>query len=215
MPQQDQPRADPVRSRTQTQVTAREFRRHVHQTWQIATALCATILAFVAVSVAVDIHIMRTQALTEIATMRTMIKTHNDSMEWRADTLIGTAKELEKTLDRGIFQVRVQVQQSSQDQLKAQRATNAVAHAAVQQAQATTQLVERVVDGPKPVVTVEMPKTPPQVVVQQPAPAAVPKVEIRPRDETAIEEDAEQRRTWWKMLLPWNWGRHDAGSSGR
>jgi hypothetical protein len=214
MPQQSQ-RVDLAASSTRTEITAGEFRRHIRQVWQISTALCATIVAFVAVSVAVDIHILRTQALTEIETMRTMIKTHNDSMEWRADTMLRTAAVLEKTLDRGIFQVRVQVQQHSEEQMKATRATASIAHAAAQQAAETTKLVEKVVDAPRPVVRVEVPKTtPPPVVVSQPAPVAVPKIEIRQRDDET-PNDAAEHKTWWKMFFPWNWGRRDAGSTAR
>jgi hypothetical protein len=185
-------------------VTLQEFREHFRVILLLLSIFGVIIVSGAAVSIAVDMHAIRANEVQGIAALRASIFSRVDALLWKVDTISAIASATNKSLARGLMEVRVQVKQSSEDQAKSIKATSNSAEKIVKQTlESNSAVLEKVADGQKPVVNVEVPKptvAPPAIVVN---PAPAPAVHALPRVTTAAEP-AKKRRRFWRWLT-WLW----------
>ena len=148
-----------------------EIRRFLRDVALAVSIVSMIVFCLAVVSIASDVHSMRTNTITSETELRVGLLSRVDSLLWKLDSLAAIASTFNKSLASQLTQVRVQVKQSSDattDQTK--QITKATTNAVKESLATAQQAIAAVADKSPPIVHV----TPvPQPVIPPLAPVIV------------------------------------------
>lgn len=188
-------------------MTISELRAHLLEVLLGVATFSCVFVSCAAVSIALDVHAIRLDHLSSQAQLRSGMFSRIDALRWQFDTFLGIATSASKSMSAGVNQVRIQVEQASQDQKQEIRAaTKSTEQVVAQTVTATADAIQQAAGNPlAPIVNVQPAKlaavAPPQVVVNPVIDAPRPTV-VKP------PQQPENKSTW--RWLRWLWPFHHA-----
>lgn len=180
---------------TKTRVTIADLRAHIKEVLLGAAVAASVFVSLASVSIALDVHQIRIANLQAEAELRSALTTRLDSLLWKADTFLTIQSAMGKSLSAGFTQVRVQVEQSAQDQKQAIKSAETYTAKAVEKTitTAAAAIQEAAATQPVPVVHVEPAK---------PATVTAPTVTVNPllAQPAKPAKPTPERKSHWRWL---------------
>jgi hypothetical protein len=150
-------------------LTFTEIRRFLRDIALAVSIITMIVFCLAVVSIATDMHAIRTNAIISEAQLRVGLFSRVDSLLWKMDSLTTIASAFNKNLSTQLTQVRVQVKQSSDDAAdQSTRLAKATTSAMKDSLATTQQAIAAVVDQGPPVVHVAPTVPPPSVSAPPP-----------------------------------------------
>lgn len=181
-------------------VDKEQLREHLVNVLYIAATLGIIVVSLAIATIAIELNMMRIAYSQGLEDVKHGIFSRMDSFLWKSDTFLTTFSATNKSLARGLTEVRVQVKQSADSAEKNTKDLNRATTTAVTKAvAATNEVVQAVVDKSPSIVEVK--SAPPTVEVRTPAPVRV--VEPAPVKPPVVETPEEtKKRRWYQKILP-------------